>query len=536
MMDDAVLAAAAALRDPGLEDDPGDQARLDAIQQLYLEREAGAAGTWSLFTLTSTIEARTGPPPVSTSTDEAARRGEVPPLGPVGRRHAEALLAAIGLEQGRWQGRPVDVPLLEGLLQAGDEEALRRSAARLPDGPLRAEARRRLVRLRLRTSPFPEVRRDAAAVEEKVMRLGANPIALREHPPVSSRLDPAGVPARRVLVEEKVEQQTARLLGDAADRPEISVFPEVPLRGALQVELRGLSRTVTLCAPARELEVAPCLAPGDIRPASPVARVDGDGALRLADALEMPAAVDLAKRGGSLAVPIEIGGRRLAALEWPLAFRTTGPLVLEGAGAGERGPDLAVQVDRRDPRRLVYAVAAPGRRYQAVVEWVDAASFQVASRGGAGARGWAGSSGIGGTWGASGSSASCPSSPGSDGQRGGDGGAGGAGGPGGPGGDGGDVAVTLVSGADQRQETLLLIRATVLSQGGAGGAGGAGGSGGSGGTGGSGGLGTSCSDADGRVTFLSGGSSGPSGSSGPAGPDGPNGPPGRPGRVIFPAR
>src|SRR5207244_10287843 len=137
--------------------------------------------------------------------------------------------------------------------------------------------------------------------------------------------------------EQHLAEQSARLLGYTSERPTPSVLPELPSRGSLHVSLKGISVPLTVCAPAGEMDVTPCLAAADLRVDSPLATVDGEGVLHFADYLGEAAAVSLAYQG-RLVLPFDVGGRRVAALEWLLAFQAPEDLVLAGAGAGAAGP------------------------------------------------------------------------------------------------------------------------------------------------------------------------------------------------------
>lgn len=517
LLTDAVRAGRSLLDDDRLETDLGAQARLDAVVRVYLERPAGLAAdqveTGNLVALL----------------DRLARE----PLGPSRRRQATELSTVIGLERGSWHGMVVDATVLDGLAASGDEGTLRRCADRLPDAALRGEARRRVIRLHVQGSPYPEVRLGSQAVEEVVVRSGANRVSPSRHAPVRGWLDASRIPVRSVLVAQQLQDQTATLLGSSGGAPSFSVLPEVALHGTLQVELAGVSRPVTLCRDPRELDVSPCLAADDVRAMNPLARIDGVGTLRLTDSIGEPQAVALAGRR-RLVVPLAVAGRQVGALDWPLAFQAPSDLVLWGADRAGRGPDLDVSVEvAPETERLVYHVTTAGRRYQAVVERAEAGAFHLISRGGRGYAGAAGFPGSDGASGMDGMSASCPSSSGQDGGRGGDGARGGDGGDGGPGGPGGDVHVAVSASEELRGEVFRLLRSTITSEGGPGGPGGAGGRGGSGGRGGRGGMGTVCSNADGTTSSLSGGMDGSSGLDGSSGFDGRPGPPGAPGRVTF---
>src|SRR5262249_4456145 len=149
-------------------------------------------------------------------------------------------------------------------------------------------AQRRLIRLHIAASPFPEVRDQPDAVEADMMKRSANSVALAEHPPVRAWLKPGSAPSRTVVVRQDLEHGTATLFGQAANRPDLSVLPELSLRGTLELELNGISRPVTVCAPARELDPSPCLLPSELTLGSRLSYLDQGGAIRLVE--HMPAA------------------------------------------------------------------------------------------------------------------------------------------------------------------------------------------------------------------------------------------------------
>ena len=491
------------------------QARLAALQKLYLERRNGLDGHADVLG------------PMFGDLRKALAKQK---LGPLAARAGEELLAAVDLERGQFRGRAVDAALIDGL---EEETWLRRFAVRLPQAELREHARRRVIRLQIARSPFLEVREHAAAVEEAVMKHGVNRVDVAQHLPLKGWLDPQKTPMRGVLVRQNVWEQTAMLLGYAGDRPGVSVLPEISLREALMVQVRGVSRPVTLCAPAEALDPTPCIAARDVALDNAPAYLDDDGAFHFVDHIAMRDAVALAQEGERLALPVRVGGRALLSLEWALYYERPENLVFGGGGAGARGPDLSVGIDHRDRQRFFVTVFGPGRSYLAVVEARDMAGFVIGSQGAAGFQGHAGAQGTNGTDGSSGMSASCPSTPGGNGGNGTDGGPGGNGGPGGRGGDGGNVAVELACGDEPCDEANELLRQIVVSMAGAGGAGGPGGAGGRGGRGGAGGSGTSCTDSNGNSTSVSGGTSGSNGSDGARGADGQPGPPGRAGSVHL---
>jgi hypothetical protein len=411
--------------------------------------------------------------------------------------------------------------------------SLRLLISHLPRPDLRDEARRRVIRMHIGASPFPEVREHAAAVEDVVMQRGGNPLSLSEHPPQSGRLDPLKVPVRGVLVRQHVFQQTATLLGYSGEKPGLSVLPELSLRGALFVQTQGLSRAVTLCAPAEELDPSPCVAVESVTLENPVAYLDKDGAFHFVESLPMHDAVNLAQLRDKFLLPVLVAGKRLLSFEWSLYYERPEDVVLAGPTPGSGGPNLNVYADHRDPNRFIFTISGPSGPMLAVVENPDAAMFHIVSAGARGYTGQAGYAGQPGSPGTDGMSASCPGMSGGNGSPGGPGGNGGPGGPGGPGGDGGDVEVELACTRGYCRDATVLLQSTVASVAGPGGYGGRGGPGGPGGQGGAGGSGTSCTNADGTSTYLSGGSAGYNGPNGANGQDGPPGQPGRPGRVTV---
>ena len=145
------------LAKPALQSDPALAERVATLQQLYLDRRDGFDGHPSV---------------VAPLFDELREAVAHEALGPVATRFAHELLTTLDVEHGRWQGRPVDVALMDALAANGNEMTLTRFAERLPDLALREQARRRLVRIHVALSAFPEVREAAAAVEDTVVRQG----------------------------------------------------------------------------------------------------------------------------------------------------------------------------------------------------------------------------------------------------------------------------------------------------------------------------------------------------------------------------
>jgi hypothetical protein len=518
LMSDLVDLIPKLVTDSKAETDPQKQAQIDSAQRLYLERKVGIDATRD-ETLHLESELRS---------DLAAKR-----FGPWAEKHVHQLLEELELEHGFWQGHPIDASVLDTLFKSSDEATLRRCSERLTDAALRDQARRRIIRLHVAASPFTEVHADPAALEETMMKSGINPVSLPQHAPKRGSLDTSRVPQRTVLINQDLPNQTATLTATAADRPSVSVLPALRLRGALQVELDGISKPVTLCGHPSSLDPSPCLRPEDVRIDSPLASLDLNGSFRFASKIPEATAVTLAQPKHQLILPVSIGGHVMASIEWTAVFSPTKDLVFSADVPGSTGPSLEVLAERSEPDHLRYSLNYAGRPYQAVVEWDNAGKFHVISRGAAGKPGTPGVDGSDGAAGIDGSDASCPSSPGTDGSQGGDGTDGTNGGPGWPGGNGGPVNVKLSSSPELRSSTMEVLHAAVLSQGGPGGAGGVGGRGGQGGQGGRGGSGASCSDANGQTSSVSGGNAGSNGFDGANGANGPVGPDGAAGPVTF---
>jgi hypothetical protein len=523
---EAVLAGyRSVLADRAVERDPRVQARLAALAAAYDLRSP---------------EARAQPDTAGALI--AQLRGAPYTLGPFARRSAAAMLVALELDQGMWCGQVVDEAVLDALAAQGDEAALAALAARLPDAALRAAARHRAIRLRIAASPFPEVRDDAPHVEAMMMELGKNPISPRLQPPTAASVDPDKLALRGALVVQDVRRQTARLIAAGPDRsangpgaapgrdapPAVGIAP-VALRDALAIEVTGLSRPVALCG-ARGFDPSPCLLPGDVAVASPLAWLDGDGALHFSDQMTARQTAELARAGVPLALPLAFAGRPLVSLRWPLRFAVPGPLVVAGRG-GQDGPALRIAVDEHHGR-LIYAIDDGSRVRLAVTERGDAGRFRIVSRGGDGAPGSSGAPGSDGMAGSDGASATCPASGGGDGD-GGNGGDGRDGEDGGRGGDGGAIAVRVTCDDGVCGDLVAALREAIASEPGTGGPGGPGGRGGAGGAGGRGGSGATCVGADGTLTQLDGGADGARGHDGRDGNPGLSGGGGRRGAVRF---
>ena len=487
-------------------------------------------------------------------------------LGPLASQYGEDLLSTVSLEHGTWKGAPVTTATLDGLHQQKDQEALRRIATRLPDAAMRTEALRRLLRLKIAQSPYEEVRADAQGVEERVLRQGSNQVSLSEHQPVRAYVDGTKVPSRQVVMRQQVLQQQVTVLGSAVERGSVSVLPELDLRGALQVDVSGVSRPLTLCAPEKEHNVDPCLPHTAIDIRNPIIYHASGNIFRFVEHLAARDTLTFIGLGHRFPIPLSVSGLAMTGFDWGLRFERPADLVFSGSDGGGAGPNLGITVDHRDATRLVFNTNNAGQEFLSIVEREDAPSYSVVSRGGVGSTGSQGVSGQDGQPGEPGQPAQCPSSsrhyqgqdrpatPGTPGGPGGDGGPGGLGGPGGP---GGNIEVRVSCGERPCDAVSTLLQSIVRSSGGAGGAGGGGGFGGSGGPGGIGGAAAICTKRERvrrevapdpskgetrpRVVWetvesnytLPAGANGLQGASGARGPSGPDGPPGPDGTVHI---
>jgi len=497
------------LTDSRLDRDPAFVARLTALHRLYLDRKIGLGP-----------DAKVADPLFRELRAALALPAGKKKLGAVATQFGQELLEAFDLDRGDWKGGPVDAAAMDALAVAGNELTLTRFSERLPVEALRTEARRRIVRIHVALSPFPEVQKAAASLEEVLLKQGHNPVSLKEHPLVRAWFDEPQTPARDVVVRQQVWQRTATLLGRSGDRPDLSVLPEVPLRGTLKAELAGVSRPVGVCGKGSDLDPSPCVAVTDLTVDNPLAHLEKNGAIHLAENLRTDQVLPWASEA-RFTLPVQVGGALAATISWGLRFERPDILSFIGNYGGGRGPAVAVRVLQPRPDRFRFDAGTQAGTYVAIVEGGELASYQVKSRGGEGSTGAAGSDGSDGS-----SGGECGS--------GGNGTDGGPGGPGGPGGDGGDVDVELVCGATPCADMTARLRGVIRSEGGGGGAGGPGGRGGAGGAGGSGRSATTHVDSNGNtVTDDPGCSGGPSGSSGSNGSSGSPGPDGHGGRVTV---
>jgi hypothetical protein len=516
------------LRSSGIEEDPAMAERLVTLQRLYLDRRSDQNGHSEVVDPIF-AELRQALAKADTQSAVAPDKGAFASAlhwfkgwepGSVARGMGRELLASADLENGRWQGHDANVALMDQLAATGNTMTLERLAWRLPNPALRSEASRRIIRIHIALSPFPEVREAAQPIEERLLTEGNNRVSLSQHPFVRAWFDPNRVPMRDVLVRQNVWRREAKLLGAAAERQTLSVLPELSFRGVLWVELKSISRPVSVCESRRSFDPSPCLDVSDIALDNPFTYLDRRATFHFHDGMSLASVVPLAG-AKDFSLPVHIAGTPATTLNWGLSFERPEDLRFSGVREGSDGPDMDVQIERPHPSRLVFYVTASSDTYLAIVELRDLGQFRVAS---AGARGYAGADGASGRDGYDGSEC----------QNGEDGSDGDDGGNGGPGGDGGDVHVRVFCGQYDCNVTLALVRGVVLSQGGSGGPGGQGGSGGRGGAGGPDRLPSTSTDAEGNtIETDSGCSAGWSGSSGSDGADGYDGANGNPGRVTF---
>jgi hypothetical protein len=491
------------LVDADLDHAPHKVERLSVLHRLYLDRKAGLDGH---------------PQVVAPLFDDLRTALAKKKLGSTATYFGRELVETVDLEHGQWQGKPVDAATMDALAVAGNELTLTRFAERLSSAPLRDEAKRRILRIHIRLSPFPEVRSAGQALEDSILKLGHNPVSLSEHPVVKAWADEKKVALRSVVVRQQVLQQTAKLLGTSTARPTVSALPECRW-DVLVAQLQSISRPVSACAKSSDLDPSPCIEPSDVSLDNPLTYLDKAGAIRFKDNVRVADILPLASRD-SFTIPVRLGGKPAFSIDWGLGFERPENLDFVGAVPAGLGPNIGVRASLPKANRYRFDVHSPSGTFAAIVEGADVAAYRISSRGGKGETGAAGSDGMSGADGAE-----C--SDGSNGEG------GGPGGSGGQGGVGGDITVQLVcNGACDAMQSAL--GATIVSLGGEGGDGGPGGRGGTGGAGGSGRAERTHTDENGNTVVddpgCSPGSPGSSGSDGSAGPEGPNG---NPGRVTF---
>jgi hypothetical protein len=475
---DAMLRTYRALvTDPRLERDPAVQTRLAALTAVYDARSPDIRV-----------------PAAPAAALGAALRKAAPALGPLGRESAEAMIAQLDVERAVWGPRPINAAYLDELTTPDNEPFLTYLAQRLPDQAMRAEARRRVIRVHIAASPFAEVQEDATHVEAMMVELGKNPISTKLQLPTAARLDAKQLPIDRVVISQDVRAQIASVVGVPPAGVGGATVPAIALRGALTFTVPGVSQPVTLCGAASELDPSPCLLSGDVAVDSPFAHLDDAGNLQLTESIDAGQIVELARgSSGLIAVPLAIGHQTITTLAWPVAFAAPPPAVFIADQVAGAGPALNVVVEQRGDL-LIYAIDHGRGIAWAVAPVAAAAKFPIVSRGGEGRPGTDGKPGKDGMEGVSGGmdSSGTDGLPGADGSD---------GGPGGPGGTGGPIHIQLTCEAAACDGIIASLRTAIRSAGGPGGLGGRGGAGGHGGRGGAAG---SPSSASGTVLATSG--------------------------------
>ncbi|HET9990769.1 MAG TPA: hypothetical protein VFQ65_19700, partial [Kofleriaceae bacterium] len=300
---DAMLHAYDDLLAKDLETSPARVERLSTLHELYLDRGVG-------------VDAH--PAAAASLLADAKKRVAKHDLGPIGTRFANELIDTAELEQGSWHGRTVDGTLLDELAAAGNEVTLKRFTERLPVPQLRDDARRRIVRIHIALSPFPEVQQAGPALEQKIMAEGHNAVAIADHPITHAYFDEHHVVRRDVIVRQHVWQQTATLVGKDA-KQKISVVPELPLRGALLVEVAGISRPITVCADAKQLDPSPCIAVKDVAVEGKLVKLDARATVHVVDNVWLSDLMPIADHD-TFQIPVDIAGTEVVSLAWYLRF------------------------------------------------------------------------------------------------------------------------------------------------------------------------------------------------------------------------
>ena len=160
VFDDVMLVYRKLLKDSDLQTDPALAERVATIQRLYVDRRPGLDGHAKVLV------------PIFDDLRASLAKNDLPA---VARTFAAEVIATFDIEHGTWQGRRVDLPMMDALAATGNEMTLTRFAKRLPEPDLREQAKRRIVRVHVALSAFDEVRTAAAAVEEAVRAATARP-------------------------------------------------------------------------------------------------------------------------------------------------------------------------------------------------------------------------------------------------------------------------------------------------------------------------------------------------------------------------
>ncbi|MFT3712152.1 MAG: hypothetical protein QM817_31295 [Archangium sp.] len=493
--------------------------RLAKVVLALLEDPKGAE---RLIAVNEVLDARPREP--SASLDVLMKRmNEVNPASPP---VFYALMTTLELDHGQYGGQPLTTELIN---TAQDDLVLTRMASRVPSASLREDAKRRLVRLRIERSDWPEVKARADEVEKALMATGrwAQPVKslALERPEL-----PMPLPFN-VKIRQNTYKQVAALVAPGPEHDE--VMPAFDLKPHLRFAVK-YSKPLALCEAAEAMRVEPCIDAREVEFAGAM-RVDGEGVARLPDSMPMQQVFELARSGEGLLVAVRLSGKLVTSLSVPVQFLEPSASYFSGS-TGQVGPAVNVMATSAGDYLLLEGVSQSAERRFVVVPKMTSRAFEFGSRGGDGQNGTDGYRGSDGSRGVSGSSATCPSSPATSGGSGGNGSSGGNGTDGGPAGDGGPVQVELRCPGPCPQQDTELVRRIIVSRGGTGGRGGDGGRGGRGGDGGRGGSGTTCTTGSGTsavTTTLPSASDGYRGNDGSNGWDGSNGRNGNDGPVTY---
>lgn len=407
-------------------------------------------------------------------------------MGFTARTMARLILYDYDLRRMIWHGSKLSIDIINRLARDKNEHELERIMGSVPDRAIRDEAKRRIIRLRMERSPYPELLNIAQTVEQRVFYHSTFPLSFDDYPVINAWFDTNFKAPRGVLVRQAPNDGPPKIslhLFESRDGQR-HVESKNTLTGALQIAVQGVSRPVTLCPSVNTpdtLDPTPCVSPKDVVVENPLAKLNSDGTLSLAERISEVQFRQILRSRDGLVIPISIGEKRLKPLSWRVYIESPENVVFTEERTGLAGPRLWVFIDHRDPSRFLITVMSEGRTRRIVLDLAEAAGFQLISRGAVGMRGLPGERG-----------SACGESPG-------------RGGNGFKGGNGGKITVQVACNTDASCfHTIFLAQNMIRSLGGSGGEGGVGG------------VSIVCSDND-----YSDGPRGPSGDAGPNGDPGP---------------
>ena len=353
--------------DRALETSPALQARLAILQAIYIERPTGKNGN---------------PKTIDPIFDGLRRKFFGGRFGQVGAGYVNVLLGVVDLERGRTAGgrstwrRSTAWPRAATRRCCGDsriDSPPRRSGQPPSDGS---------SELRIADSPFPEVRAQAAAVEAGSCRRDQPCLAGR--PAGRARLARRRKGARAQRARAGRTSSAIRRRSSGTRRRRAVGHPQLSLRGALWVEVTGLSRPITICGPSRATIRRRVSAETTSRwkipspsPSTTGRFASGTGQRgrgRGPDARREFVPAGHRRRGPSA---------RLLRLADPLRTAGRSDRLPEGRSRAES----AGRGHARDPSLYLFTVSGDRRSYRAVIEKSDLAAFHVVSRGAAGTAG-----------------------------------------------------------------------------------------------------------------------------------------------------